>query len=70
MNMDKAAARLNEETKRQMAKFCPLSKDRCRADCECFVDGWISDNEEYAGDSPIEYQVHGPYCNCVALKGN
>ena len=68
MRMMQAQEKLDEMTEKQTSKFCPLIRDKCRADCECFVEGWIADDEE-EGKEEIQYFPRSPYCTCFALKG-
>lgn len=67
----------NELNKHSMGEtYCPLTKEQCRTDCECFVSananqvGVMDPLDPYSMDERIKFQVGGFYCDNAMFQNN
>lgn len=58
---EQKARELNNE--RVITVFCPLIKDMCRADCECFHRAVVFEHKRGGGD----FDCTNPSCDCSCL---
>lgn len=50
--------------------FCPLIKEQCRTDCECFVAARVGQIIYSHNRSPRQFRVEGFYCDNAMFYHN
>ena len=50
--------------------FCPLIKEQCRTDCECFVPARVGQQIYSHMGSPKQFKVEGFYCDNAMFYHN
>lgn len=77
MNEQEASKKAKNILSSRTNVFCPLIKEMCHVDCECYnmpeVYNWDEEGRVYNGVTEIAdinaFDVRGGYCTCYALKG-
>jgi len=72
MNEQEASKKTQEMIAHRNHVFCPLIKETCRADCECYKMPEVHRNSNLSERELLTddgfYVSHG-FCTCYALKG-